>query len=127
MIKAHIGKRIRAYRKDADMSQWELAERLKVSRQTISSWEIDRTEPSMQDVQRMAEIFGCTVSDLLGDAPERVKADIDAEIAEYLTDPSIRRLILFAGQRIPAENRDKMINAIIFSIEQMQSVYDDAK
>lgn len=72
MIKSHIGQRIRKYRKEADMTQETLAKFLGVSRPTISSWEIDRTEPSMQDVQKIADALGCAVSDIIGDYHQKV-------------------------------------------------------
>ena len=67
MIKSNIGKTIKKHRKLAGLSQDELAAKIGVKRQTISSWEVDRTEPSIQDVQAMAKVFGCKVSDLIPD------------------------------------------------------------
>jgi transcriptional regulator with XRE-family HTH domain len=66
MIKIGIGKNIKKYRKNLGLTQGELANRLNVSNKTISSWEIDRTEPTMQYVTMLCEIFGCTKNELTG-------------------------------------------------------------
>lgn len=65
MLKANIGKRIRKQRIDSGLTQAELAAKLGVSRATISSWETDRTEPAMQDVQALAAAMGCQPSDMM--------------------------------------------------------------
>lgn len=66
MVKRNIGENIKKYRILANMSQLELANYLNVSDKTISSWERNRTEPRMGDVERMAIRFNCKKTDLLG-------------------------------------------------------------
>ena len=39
--------------------------------------------------------------------------DEDSMIEIYLTDPSIKKMVLFAGGKIPLEHRKKYINAFI--------------
>lgn len=50
----------------ARLSQQELADKLHVSRKTISSWEVNRTEPNMGNIEDLARILGCRKSTLLG-------------------------------------------------------------
>ena len=115
MIKSNIGNNIKRYRVAADLTQIELAEKMGISRPTISSWEVNRTQPAMQDIQQLAEILDCSVHDLLGNYAENM------EINEYLSDPDLRRLILFAGGNIPQGARQKMVDAIIFTIQAMNA------
>ena len=56
--------RIKEYRTKIGMSQTELGKRLNVSGGTISSWEVNRTEPTMEQVVQMTKIFGCKIEDL---------------------------------------------------------------
>lgn len=86
-----------------------------ISRPTISSWEVNRTQPAMQDIQQLADILDCSVHDLLGNYAENM------EINEYLSDPDLRRLILFAGGNISQGARQKMVDAIIFTIQAMNA------
>ena len=53
--------RLRALRTERGWSQSELAERLGVSRQTISSIETERYEPSLTLAFRIAALFGATI------------------------------------------------------------------
>lgn len=61
-----LGKRINRYRKELSMSQDDIAQKLLVSRQTISQWENDQTYPAIDNLVRLSEIFGVSTDDLLG-------------------------------------------------------------
>ncbi len=68
MAKTSIAK----FREKSGYTQSELAEKLNVTRQTISSWETGRTEPDIESMTHMAEIFGIDMNELTGfsKAPE---------------------------------------------------------
>ena len=80
-----LGNRIKELRKAQNINQDELAEKLFVSRQTISNWENDKSYPDIQSVLLLSEIFGVSVDQLLkGDVEkmeriitEQTKADIN--------------------------------------------------
>lgn len=52
-------------RKMNHMSQEELAEKLHVSRQTLSKWEMGESLPDIEKCRLMAEIFGVSLDDLV--------------------------------------------------------------
>lgn len=60
-----IGNRIKSLRARAGMSQEDLAGRIYVSRQTISSWENDKTYPDVQSLLLLSEIFDVAVDSLI--------------------------------------------------------------
>ena len=66
------GKIIRYYRKLRGLTQAELAARISVSEKTISSWEVDRTEPNMEAVENLSAVLGVSKSELVG---EKMKED----------------------------------------------------
>ena len=47
------------------MTQEELAERLGVSRQTVSKWELDAGYPEMDKVVELCNLFSCTMDQLV--------------------------------------------------------------
>lgn len=52
------------------MTQAELADRLGISRVTLTNWEIGRANPDHETLVRIADLFGVTTDYLLGrDAP----------------------------------------------------------
>lgn len=57
---------LRQARQAQGMTQQELAERLFVSRQTVSSWETGRNLPNLETLARLAELLGVSTDYLLG-------------------------------------------------------------
>ena len=68
-----VGKKIQKYRKELGLSQEELAQKLLVSRQTISLWEKDQTVPTIDNLMRLKEIFRVTVDEILGFETAEIK------------------------------------------------------
>lgn len=60
-----MGQRLLALRTQAGLSQEALAERLGVSRQSISKWETDASIPDLDKLVRLGEIFGVTLDELV--------------------------------------------------------------
>ncbi len=60
-----VGERIQQYRKERNLSQEELGQRLLVSRQTVSQWETDQTLPTVDNLLRLKEVFGVSIDTLL--------------------------------------------------------------
>lgn len=61
-----IGDRIKAARSAARLSQQKLGDKVNQAQTTISSWERGRTEPTRDDVVRLADALGTTVAALEG-------------------------------------------------------------
>ncbi len=74
-----IGDNIKKIREMRNMSQRELAEAVFVKRQTISSWEVNRTEPNMGAIELLAAALNCRKSDLIGEKAQTVKSVLTKE------------------------------------------------
>lgn len=61
-----LGQRINELRMSFGWSQVVLAKRLNVAKQTVSNWENDNIQPSIEMLVRIAKIFGVTTDYLLG-------------------------------------------------------------
>lgn len=61
-----LGENIYTYRRENGLSQEELAERLEVSRQSVSKWETDTAVPELDKLLRMCEIFDISLDELVG-------------------------------------------------------------
>ena len=64
-----ISDNIRYYRKANHMSQDELAEKLGVSRQSVSLWENGQTQPTIDNIIALAKIFNTTADAILSSEP----------------------------------------------------------
>lgn len=60
-----VGNRIRKYRKDNSLTQDQLAEKLNVTHQAVSSWETGKTQPDIQTLKQLADLFEVSVEDLI--------------------------------------------------------------
>ena len=78
-------------RKRSGWSQEDLAERLGVSRQSISKWEGAQSVPDMNRILKLSEIFGVTTDYLLKDelGPESIGSEL---FPSPDTDPPLRQL-----------------------------------
>ena len=73
-----FGKNVGYYRRKLKITQEELAERMYVSRQTISRWETDSVFPDVETVIKLCELFGCDMDTLVRkDAEEIEKKNSD--------------------------------------------------
>jgi len=61
-----LSKRIHELRTAMGWSQVELAKRLQISKQTVSNWENDNIQPSIDMLVRISRLFGVTTDYLLG-------------------------------------------------------------
>ncbi len=61
-----LSKRIHELRLAMGWSQVELAKRLQISKQTVSNWENDNIQPSVDMLVRLARTFSVTTDYLLG-------------------------------------------------------------
>jgi len=66
----NIGNTIREQRNNLSLSQDDLAERIYVSRQTISSWENGKSYPDIHSLILLSQVFDVTIDNL-------VKGDLD--------------------------------------------------
>ena len=62
-------------RKQKGLSQEELANRLNVSRQTISKWEVGDSTPDMEKLIAISDLFGVSLDELVMDKASVYKAE----------------------------------------------------
>lgn len=60
-----IGKNIQKLRKEKQMSQEQLAEKLHVTRQAVSNWETEKTQPDIDTLHQIAMIFEVSIEELI--------------------------------------------------------------
>ena len=74
-----LGKQIKKHRQEVQLSQEELAERVYVSRQTISNWENDKSYPDVNSLVLLSEIFQISLDNLIKGDIEVMKDVIQKE------------------------------------------------
>ncbi len=61
-----LGQRINELRTGAGWSQVKLAEKLNISKQTVSNWENENIQPSIEMLMKIAKLFHVSTDYLLG-------------------------------------------------------------
>ena len=87
-----LGTRIKELRKAFGLSQVDLAARMEVTKQTISNWENENIQPSIDMLVGLANVFNVTTDYLLGldDVPrlsiEGLPLSFAAHLAQIIED-----------------------------------------
>ena len=79
-----LGNKIKYYRGEKEFSQEELAERVYVSRQTISNWENNKSYPDINSIVLLSEIFEISIDNLIKGDVEQMKKEINSEEVKKL-------------------------------------------
>ena len=67
-----LGQNILEYRKKSGLSQEQLGEKVNVTRQTISNWELDETSPNPEQLKLLSKALNVSVDELIDNDIENV-------------------------------------------------------
>lgn len=99
-----IGQQIIRYRKQQALSQEELAEKVYVSRQSISNWENDKTYPDIHSLLLLSQIFQVNLDQLIKGDIEKMKytiTQVDKKNFERDTKVMVTLMILLMISSYP--------------------------
>lgn len=80
-----LGNNLFQARKKKGMSQEEVAEKLGVSRQTISKWETDETLPDIRQSKKLSVLYGLSLDEL-------IEFDIDVKEIQEMIDKTSEKI-----------------------------------
>ena len=101
---------LKTIRKNKGYSQEELAERIHVTRQTVSKWENGQSVPDAEMIRAIAKVFGVSVSELIeGDAEEIIENQV---IIDQLA--RINEQLIISNRKI--KNRSRTLLITVFSV-----------
>lgn len=79
----NIGEKLFELRKEKNLSQEEVAEKLNVTRQTVSKWETNQSTPDFDKIIPLCELFGIGAEELLtGKKPQETKEEKEQTMTE---------------------------------------------
>ena len=87
-----LGQRMESLRTELGWTQVQLAKKLNIAKQTVSNWENENIQPSVEMLVRTAKLFGVSVDYLLGldEVPrlsvEGLPANVIAHIQQLIED-----------------------------------------
>lgn len=104
-----IGRKISQLRKEHNLTQAALAEKLFVSSQAVSSWERGLTAPDIDKLKDLTTIFDCTIEDIIGEDGKTAESAVKGEtprledlsrIAQIIEPQKLETLVKNAIERI---------------------------
>ena len=97
-----LGEQIKKYRTELSLSQDKLAEKLFVSRQSISNWENDKTYPDIKSLLLLSEVFSVSLDQLVKGDVEMMKSEIsEQERVKFQKEGAILAVLFLAILILP--------------------------
>lgn len=96
-----IGQQLKTLRQSQKMTQQTVAEKVGITRATLSNYEIDRRTPDLKTLRKLAECFGVGL-DYFGVAP-----------ADEILDLLARAKDVFENDRISEERKNELFEEIM--------------
>lgn len=121
-----IGDNIKLWRERRNLKQSELAEELGISDKTVSSWEINRTEPKMGMIEKICSVLNCKKTDIIGgdenDSSSPYYLNDDArELAQFMFENPEYKVLFDASRKVKKED----IEFVKQMIDRMRGDIDD--
>lgn len=91
----NLSKQIKHYRTKANLSQEDLAEKLYVSRQTISNWENEKSYPDIHNLLMLSVLFDVSLDELVKGDVDMMKEELQQANFKSWTSTLIFLMILF--------------------------------
>ena len=109
---SNFGNNLNRLRKKEGYSQEELANKLHVTRQTISKWELEQTAPDLKDLKKISDVFNIYLDELISENNINEKKVKNKKTKKILLFINRIYKILFIKNKI-----DEACNTNNFSIE----------
>ena len=85
----NVGRNIAELRRRCNMTQMELADKMGISFQAVSNWERGNSMPDISKLPELAEVFGVTIDQLLGECSKIVESAVKGDIKTYLENNEV--------------------------------------
>lgn len=109
-----FGNILKKLRQDNNLTQEELAKKINTSRSNIANYENDKNMPSVDILEKISQVFNCSIDYLLGKSDIK-KPDIDAQEFQFayhsemngLTPEEVADALRFYKEMKKKLNKDK--------------------
>lgn len=103
-----IANRLLEYRKKSGLSQEELAEKLNISRQSVSKWERAESSPDTDNLIELAKIYNVTLDDLLNvDKPMSEEVKEQDELKDNKEEKIYKNLVILNEDEDYSNSKDE--------------------
>lgn len=108
-----LSEKLVALRKEHGYSQLYVAERLNVSRQAISRWEVGSSVPSTENLMELSRLYGVSLDELVGhDIEEKTSSSLESQAEPPKAVPRHQKI----GITVLFRKRIFIVAAIVFLV-----------
>lgn len=112
-----ISKNIKRFRMDRDWTQEQLAEKVGVTRSTVTQWETGWSKPRMGAVEKLAAVFGVSTSDMVNDQSD-ASAFVDVPLyGSIAAGTPIEMHAVDSSHPVPTKIRERYPDAFLLKVE----------
>jgi transcriptional regulator with XRE-family HTH domain len=98
-----FAERLKSLRKEQNLTQEKIAEKLNISRGSYAQWETERTQPSSKSLETLANFFNVSTDYLLGNTDNKNSTKFEDDLEESLNTAKA-----FSGKPISEHDREVM-------------------
>lgn len=98
-----FAERLKALRKEAGLTQVEIAKKLNISQPTYGQWETGKRNPSAETLEKFAKFFGTSTDYLLGKTDIKNSHELPAQDLEYMLD---NHVLSYEGEPLDPHDRE---------------------
>ena len=98
-----FAERLKSLRKEQNLTQQKIAEKLNISRGSYAQWEAQRTQPSSKSLETLANFFNVSTDYLLGNTDNKNSTKFEDDLEE-----SLNTARAFSGKPISDHDREVM-------------------
>ena len=92
-----VGKNIKKFRTEKGLTQEEIAEKLTVTRQALSNWENEKTQPDIDTLQKIAQILEVSVEEIIYGSKREHTTIINNKIVNEKTAKEVKKGLSFGA------------------------------
>lgn len=112
-----ISKNIKRLRMNRDWTQEQLAEKVGVTRSTVTQWETGWSKPRMGAVEKLAAVFGVSTSDMVNDQSD-ISNFVDVPLyGSIAAGTPIEMHAVDSSHPVPTKVREKYPDAFLLKVE----------
>lgn len=111
-----LGKKLYELRKEKNLSQEEVADKLNVTRQTVSKWETNQSTPDFDKIVPLCELFGISTEELLTGKKNETKEEVEKETNQNEEKPLTREEVRRKSAEVVSTSVFLYIMAVVILI-----------
>lgn len=112
-----ISKNIKRLRMNRDWTQEQLAEKVGVTRSTVTQWETGWSKPRMGAVEKLAAVFGVSTSDMVNDQSD-ISNFVDVPLyGSIAAGTPIEMHAVDSSHPVPTKIRERYPDAFLLKVE----------